>query len=218
MEVPQMTFTGFTQTDFDVFSIPGLEGRMEGIQTRIQPKFKALGEPLRDEVSILAGNPMHLHIARHLRRKINAPVDTWMAIAHDKRGYKQHPHFQVGLFDDRVFIWLALIYELPNKQAIAESYLNNLKKIRRTIPKDYVLSFDHMKKDHIAFKGLKEQELRAALERFRDIKKEELLIGHNIASSNPILADGIMFAEFVKTTFETLMPLYNLARQAAIKN
>jgi uncharacterized protein YktB (UPF0637 family) len=211
-----MTFTGFTQPDFDVFSIPGLEGRMEGIQTRIQPKFKALGEPLRDEVSLLTGNPMFLHIARHARRKVNAPVDTWMAIGHDKRGYKQHPHFQVGLFDDRVFIWLALIYELPNKKAIAQSYLDNLKKIRRMIPKDYVLSFDHMKKNNVSFKGLKEQELQAALERFRDIKKDELLIGHNIAYDNPILADGQQFAEFVKNTFETLMPLYKLARQASI--
>jgi uncharacterized protein YktB (UPF0637 family) len=211
-----MTFTGFTQNDFDVFTIPGLEGRMEGIQSRIQPKFKALGEPLRDEVSLLTGNPMFLHIAKHARRKVNAPIDTWMAIGHDKRGYKQHPHFQVGLFDDRVFIWLALIYELPNKRAIAESYLSNLKKIRRTIPKEYVLSFDHMKKDVVPLKDLKEQGLQTALERFRDIKKEELLIGHNITHTNPILADGEAFAVFVKNTFETLMPLYQMARQASL--
>ncbi|WP_240417409.1 DUF1054 domain-containing protein [Paenibacillus periandrae] len=210
-----MTFTGFTQNDFDVFSIPGLEGRMEGIQTRIQPKFKALGEPLRDELSLITGNPMYLHIAKHARRKVNAPVDTWMAIGHDKRGYKQHPHFQVGLFDDRIFVWLALIYELPNKKAIAESYLTHIKKIRRIIPKEYVLSADHMKKDNISFKNLKEQELQTVFERFRDIKKEELLIGHNIAYDNPILNDGQALAEFIKQTFETLMPLYQMARQAS---
>jgi uncharacterized protein YktB (UPF0637 family) len=73
-----------------------------------------------------------------------------------------------------------------------------------------------MKKNNVSFKGLKEQELQAALERFRDIKKDELLIGHNIAYDNPILADGKQFAEFVKNTFETLMPLYKLARQASI--
>ncbi|NHN28524.1 DUF1054 domain-containing protein [Paenibacillus sp. S3N08] len=210
-----MTFTGFTQSDFDVFSIPGLEGRMEGIQTQIQPKFKALGEPLRDEVSVLAGDPMFLHIAKHARRKVNAPVDTWMAIGHDKRGYKQHPHFQVGLFDDRVFIWLALIYELPNKKAIADTYLKHIKTIRGIIPKDYVLSFDHMKKDNVSFKGINVQDLQVALEKFRDIKKVELLVGHNLSYDNPILADGPKFAEFVKDTFATLMPLYTMARNAA---
>jgi uncharacterized protein YktB (UPF0637 family) len=207
-----MTFTGFTQKDFDVFNINGLEARMEGIQTLIQPKFKSLGESLVDESTMLAGNPMFLHIARHLRRKVNPPVDTWMAICHDKRGYKQHPHFQVGLFDDRLFIWLALIYELPNKQSIAESFLKNIKKVRRIIPKEYVLSFDHMKKDAVSFKDLSETELKASLERFRDVKKAELLIGQNLDRMNPILADGTDFTQLTKHTIETLMPLYQMAR------
>jgi uncharacterized protein YktB (UPF0637 family) len=210
-----MIFAGFTQKDFDVFHISGLEARMEGIQTNIQPKFKALGEPLADETAVLSGNPMYLHIAKHARRKVNAPVDTWMAICHDKRGYKQHPHFQVGLFDDRLFIWLALIYELPNKQAIAESFLKSIKKVRRTIPKDYVLSFDHMKKDAVPIKGLSESDLKTELERFRDIKKVELLIGQNLTPDNPILTDGHAFSEHTKHIFETLMPLYTLARKSS---
>ncbi|NOU95293.1 DUF1054 family protein [Paenibacillus sp. LMG 31456] len=209
-----MTFPGFTQTDFDVFTIPGLEARMEGIQGHIQPKFKVLGEELCDEAAMLAGNEMFLHIAKHARRKVNAPVDTWMAVCDNKRGYKQHPHFQVGLFDDRVFIWLALIYELPNKQNIAQRYLNNLKQVRSSIPQEYVLSFDHMKKDAVAFHELNDQELTEALIRFRDVKKAELLIGLNLDSSNPVLADGDAFVKLVKETVASLMPLYKMACQA----
>src|SRR6478735_5437092 len=128
-----MSFTGFTQDDFDTFAIDGLDGRMEAIRERIQPKFKALGDSLAQDLSLFAGTEMFLHIAKHLRRKINPPVDTWMAICPNKRGYKQVPHFQVGLFDDRVFIWLALIYELPNKSNIATTYLKHIKTIRRII-------------------------------------------------------------------------------------
>ncbi|MCR8633551.1 YktB family protein [Paenibacillus radicis (ex Xue et al. 2023)] len=209
-----MTFSGFTQTDFDVFTIPGLEARMEGIQGHIQPKFKELGQELCDEAAMLAGNEMFLHIAKHARRKVNAPVDTWMAVCDNKRGYKQHPHFQVGLFDDRVFIWLALIYELPNKQNIAQRYLNNLKQFRSSIPKQYVLSFDHMKKDAIALQELNDQQLTEALCRFRDVKKAELLIGLNLDSSNPVLTDGEAFVKLAKETVTSLMPLYKMACQA----
>jgi uncharacterized protein YktB (UPF0637 family) len=213
-----MTFPGFTQTDFDVFSIPGLEGRMEGIQGRIQPKFKALGDELCEEAALLSGKEMFLHIAKHARRTVNAPVDTWMAVCDNKRGYKQHPHFQVGLFDDRVFIWLALIYELPNKQNIAQQYINKLKQVRRLIPKDYVLSFDHMKKDAEPVRKMSEQQLGEALQRFRDVKKAELLIGRNIASSDPVLADGDAFVKLAKETVTALMPLYNMACGASEKN
>src|SRR5690606_31613238 len=95
-----MQFTGFTQQDFDTFHIEGLEDRMEAIQQRIQPKFQAIGDVLTDDLSAMVGSEMYLHIAKHARRTVNPPKDTWLAIAGNKRGYKQHPHFQVGLFDD----------------------------------------------------------------------------------------------------------------------
>jgi uncharacterized protein YktB (UPF0637 family) len=206
-----MNFNGFTQSDFATFAIEGLEARMKAIQERIQPKFKAIGETLCDDVALLAGSEMFLHIAKHARRTVNVPKDTWLAISHNKRGYKQHPHFQIGLFDDHVFIWLAFIYELPNKPTMAETFLQNLQHIDRIIPEHYAVSFDHTKKDAALWGTLTEDEKKKALERFRDIKKTELLIGRQISSEQPILQDGAKFIETAKETFETLMPLYKLA-------
>jgi uncharacterized protein YktB (UPF0637 family) len=206
-----MAFTGFAPMDFATFSIDGLEARMVAIRERIQPKFKALGGMLCDETAMLAGHEMYLHIARHARRKVNAPQDTWLAICDNKRGYKQHPHFQVGLFDDHVFVWFALIYEIPHKKAIAENYLRQLRKIRKIIPKEYVISFDHMKKEAVSAGKLTEQQFKLNLERFRDIQKVELLVGRHFRSDDPILQDGEAFSLEVKTTVETLFPLYTMA-------
>jgi uncharacterized protein YktB (UPF0637 family) len=203
-----MQFNGFTQKDFDTFTIDGLEARMTAIQERIQPKFQAIGQPLTDDLSSTFGNEMFLHIAKHLRRSVNPPKDTWLAIAANKRGYKQHPHFQIGLYDDHVFIWLAFIYELPNKTKIANTFLKNLKTIKKTVPNDFVVSLDHMKKDAIS---MKEIDLKKSLERFRDVKKSEFLIGRHFAANDPILSDGEEFCNVVKDTFETLMPLYKLS-------
>ncbi|MCJ8008225.1 YktB family protein [Lederbergia wuyishanensis] len=203
-----MEFTGFTQHDFDTFHIEGLEERMEAIQQRIQPKFKALGDVLTDDLSAMIGSEMFLHIAKHARRTVNPPKDTWLAIAGNKRGYKQHPHFQVGLFDDHLFIWLAFIYELPNKTTIAKNLLKNIKTIEKSIPSDFVISLDHMKKESTAVEEIK---LKEALTRFRDVKKAEFLVGRHIDSKDPILQDGERLSEYVKKTFETLVPIYRLA-------
>lgn len=206
-----MSFTGFTQHDFDTFAIEGLDGRMEAIRERIQPKFKALGDSLAQDLSLFAGTEMFLHIAKHLRRKINPPVDTWMAICPNKRGYKQVPHFQVGLFDDRVFIWLALIYELPNKSNIATTYMNQIDRIQKEIPADFVLSFDHMKKDVTPLADLDRSAWNDALIRFRDVKKVELLIGRNLHFQDPVLTKPDELESLIKSTFEKLIPLYQLA-------
>lgn len=206
-----MSFTGFAQHDFDTFAIEGLDGRMEAIRERIQPKFKALGDSLAQDLSVLSGTEMFLHIAKHLRRKVNPPVDTWLAICPNKRGYKQVPHFQVGLFDDRVFIWLALIYELPNKSNIATTYMNEIDRLQKEIPSDFVLSFDHMKKDVIPLSDLDRSGWNDALIRFRDVKKAELLIGRNLSFKDPVLEKPAELEQLIKQTFEKLIPLYQMA-------
>ncbi|WP_017727143.1 YktB family protein [Halalkalibacterium ligniniphilum] len=206
-----MSFQGFTQNDFNTFQINDLDGRMEAIRDRIQPKFKEIGDILCDDITALAGNEMFVHIAKHARRTVNPPKDTWLAICDNKRGYKKHPHFQVGLFDDHVFLWLAYIYELPHKEEIAEKLLNNLTKVKQTIPSNYVISLDHMKKDAYSFGKLTDAELIKHLERFRDVKKAEFLVGRHIPSTDPILQDGEAFLALAKETFATLMPLYRLS-------
>lgn len=196
----------FTKKDFQTFSIDGLDERMEAIQNRIQPKFQAIGEELVSFLSEKTGQELYLHIAKHARRTINPPKDTWLAIADNKRGYKKHPHFQVGLFDDHLFIWLALIYELPNKQKIAQNYLDSFMEIKK-LPESFVVSLDHTKKDSITLEELSQKDL----ERFRDVKKAEFLIGKHLSYDDPILQnDRKLFATITKT-YEQLLPLYQLA-------
>lgn len=204
-----MTFQGFDKKDFDTFHIGGLEERMKEIQTRIQPKFQEVGSLLTDFLSAELGNELYLHIAKHARRSVNPPNDTWLAIADNKRGYKKHPHFQLGLFDDHLFIWLALIYELPNKKEIAESFIDSFEDIKK-LPDSYVVSMDHMKKDSIP---LDELELKH-MERFKNVKKAEFLIGKQISSEDDLLKDKDAFIESVKSTYEELIPLYRIALRA----
>lgn len=203
-----MKFEGFTEKDFQVFTIEGLEARMSAIQERIQPKFREIGDILQMELSAHVGSEMFLHIAKHARRTVNPPNDTWLAIGPNKRGYKKYPHFQVGLFDDHVFLWLAYIYELPNKTQIAQNFLNHLDEIEKLVPKDYVVSVDHTQKNA---KPISEISLEEVLTRFKNVKKAEFLIGRNIAKDDPLLTDGEKFIDFTVDTFKRLVPLYKMS-------
>ncbi|MBM7572234.1 YktB family protein [Aquibacillus albus] len=204
-----MAFDGFTKQDFETFMIDGLDERMEAIRERIQPKFQDIGTDLAEYLSMKLGNEMYLHIAKHARRSVNPPKDTWLAIANNKRGYKKHPHFQVGLFDDHVFIWLALIYELPNKSVIAKQLLEEYEALKK-LPEDFVVSLDHTKKDSIPITELSQTNI----ERFRDVKKAEFLVGKHVAASDSMLEDGQAFLSFTKETIDQLIPYYQLALNA----
>lgn len=203
-----MTFTGFEQKDFETFHIEGLEERMGAIRNRIQPKFKAMGEELVDYLAIKLGNEMFVHIAQHARRTVNPPDDTWMAFSLNKRGYKMLPHFQIGLWDDRLFVWLAYIYELPNKKEFAEVFIDQASKLEEKIPDNYDFSMNHMKKSN---ENMNDIHLLDRLKRFRDVKSAELLIGRQFEAKDPILKNGEAFLTEVKSTFDTLLPIYQLS-------
>ncbi|MBI5628338.1 MAG: DUF1054 family protein [Candidatus Rokubacteria bacterium] len=92
-----MAFPGFTAADFKVFEIVGFAPRMEAIKRRIRPKLEQAGRDLLTDVTRVGAAPAFAHVAKHARRTVNPPDDTWVAFAADKRGYKQHCHFKVAV-------------------------------------------------------------------------------------------------------------------------
>jgi uncharacterized protein YktB (UPF0637 family) len=130
-----------------------------------------------------------------------------LAISHDKRGYKKHPHFEVGLFDDFLFIRLAYIYELPNKEEMARILLSNLDHLKK-LPHDFVVSVDHMSKEA---HPLHQANLEQILHRFGEVKKTEFLLGRHLQPDDPVLKEGKRFINFALDTFKHLIPFYMLS-------
>lgn len=201
-------FSGFSEKDFDVFSIEGLENRMEALRFRLSPKLEEIAYELQPAISAETGEEMYVHVAKHARRSKNPPNDTWAAIANNKRGYKKLPHFQIGLWGNNVFLWLAFIYELPDKERIAEAFLEDSDFLKSEIPDHYVLSKDHTKNEAFAYNA---ENLSETLHRFRDVKKGEFLVGRRFSSDDDLLKDGNAFINEAQKTFETLLPLYKKA-------
>ncbi|MFC7321422.1 YktB family protein [Halobacillus campisalis] len=205
-------FTGFTQEDFDVFTIPGLENRMEALREKISPKLEAIATELEPDLTAMTGDEMFVHVAKHLRRKTNPPNDTWAALASNKRGYKKLPHFQIGMWESHVFIWFAVIYESPIKEEYAQTLLNNKKEVLSLVPNDFVWSIDHTKPDAIPHSEVDEEKLEKILDRLKNVKKAEILCGRTISREDDILKDPEKFLEFCRSSFQTLQPLYQYTK------
>src|SRR5262249_14386016 len=92
-----MPSAAFGAADFKVFEVKGFAPRMSEIRARIRPKLETLGQRLLPEVSRAIGAEAFVHVAKHARRMVNPPDDTWVAFGPDKRGYKKHCHFKVAV-------------------------------------------------------------------------------------------------------------------------
>ncbi|MGY3778277.1 YktB family protein [Isobaculum melis] len=205
-----MNQTTFTPEDFQVFQVEGLDERMQAIRSQIQPKFRALGALFTKELAVLLGEELPVHIAQHLRRTKNPPLDTWSAIGGNARGYKRFPHFQLGLYEDHIFIWLAFI-DQPQFEVEMANALIKARDMFEQVPADYVVSLDHHQKK---VTPIKELDLKKGLERWRDVKKAEFLIGRQILATDALLKNPEATQAYILETFVTLVPFYQLAFQA----
>ncbi|SET86600.1 Uncharacterized protein YktB, UPF0637 family [Salinibacillus kushneri] len=203
-------FNGFTQEDFDIFTIPGLDARMEKLRGNISPKLEAIAVELAPAVTTMTGDEMYVHVAKHARRSKNPPNDTWAALARNNRGYKKLPHFQIGLWETHLFIWFAMIYENPVKQDYAEVLKKHMDDIKKQIPGNFVWSGDHTKPDATSHN---EVDLDKLVDRLANVKKAEILCGVNIDRNDPILTKPNEFLQMCEDTFQKLEPLYQYTKE-----
>jgi uncharacterized protein YktB (UPF0637 family) len=85
-----MAGLGFTPTDFAVFNIQGFSARMQEIYTRVRPKLVRLGDELAPELARKLHLEFFPHVARHARRTLNPPPETWAAFGPSPKGYKRY--------------------------------------------------------------------------------------------------------------------------------
>lgn len=204
-----MTKNFWLEKDFNVFSIEGLEHRMSALQTCIQPKFQQLGTYFSTKLSAEGLDEFYPHVARHARRTVNPPTDSWVAFAPAKRGYKALPHFQIGLWGTHLFIIIAVIYENPDKQVIAER-LSKHQEVLLTLPSHYRISGDHMKPEAVEIASAGEEGLEKLLDRLHTVKKAEFLIGTHLPANEAIQMSEQAFITYAEDVFEHLLPIYKI--------
>ena len=81
---------GFKPRDFEVFAVDGFSARMELIYRHVRPRLLKLGDELAPELSRKLHMEFFPHVARHVRRTVNPPPETWAAFGPSPKGYKRY--------------------------------------------------------------------------------------------------------------------------------
>ena len=208
-----MSFPGFRPSDFKVFDISGFKPRMEAIQERIRPKLEAVGKELTPDVTRIGGAPAFAHVARHTRRTVNPPDDTWVAFALDKRGYKKHCHFKVAVSRGAVRFLFEAGPEHADKKRWAAAWKRHSGQLVPVLRRAKGLAWFKNEHDEAPAAALADlppddiTRLGEALTRKRD---GQLVLGRAVPADEAARWKAADYARAARETFNVLAPLYRL--------
>lgn len=205
-------FEKFEEEDFSLFFIEGLEQRMEELKKQLRPKFEEMGRSFSPELSVITGDSVFPHVAKHARRKTNPPDDSWVAFSTNQRGYKMLPHFQITVWGTHVLVQWGIIYESQNKQRFAENLRLHRDEIQQEIPGNFQWSKDHMKPEGKPHHLMTPADFEEFSERLMLNKRGEVMVGLPIEKDVVLAMTSEDFYKIVLETWGKLNFLHQMAK------
>jgi uncharacterized protein YktB (UPF0637 family) len=208
-----MPFRGFTASDFKVFDIPGFKPRMDAIKQRIRPKLEAVGQDLLADVTRVGGAPAYIHVAKHARRTVNPPDDTWVAFALDRRGYKKHCHFKVAVSRAAVRFLFEAGPELADKKRWAAAWRRHAPQLVPVLRRAKGLAWfknEHDEEPAAILADLSSDEMVRLGEELTRRRDGQLVLGRAVSAAEAARWGSADYARAARETFHLLAPLYKL--------
>lgn len=193
-----------TRKDFDVFAIEGFAPRMDAIKATLRPRLVAIAERLAPRVSELVGREMFVHVAKHARRTVNPPPETWAAFAHQARGYKKLPHFALCVSRGGALARVVLKDEaLEARARLARALPKRAKALAPALVKAGVRDFAGW--DAVSLPEAPDAKGAWIAEMVRHASLKTGVFDAGISLGSKVDDDAVLAA------FEALLPIYSLA-------
>ena len=203
----------FTPSDFQIFEIPDFAGRMKAIATAIRPKLTALGEALVPGVGRLVGGEVFAHVAKHARRTVNPPEDTWVAFGPDRRGYKKHGHFKVAISKNCVRLLFEVGPEHQQKRRWASQWERRRRDLVPTLKRAKDLGWfkdEHDEDPAAVLKDLGTEQVGVLTQELTRRRDGQFVVGRRMSREEVTAMAPQGFQREVLDTFRILAPLYRL--------
>jgi uncharacterized protein YktB (UPF0637 family) len=205
-----MPSTAFGAADFRVFEVKGFAQRMSEIRARIRPKLETLGQRLLPELSRAIGAEAFAHVARHARRTVNPPEDTWVAFASDRRGYKTHCHFKVAISRNAVRFLFEVGPEHADKKRWAAAWKKSAPKLGPVLNRMKGLAYfknEHDEQPAALLADLSVDELGALGDETMRTRDGQFVVGRVVPASEAARWTEAQYRVAVLETVRALSPL-----------
>jgi uncharacterized protein YktB (UPF0637 family) len=208
-----MAAAAFNAGDFKVFDVKGFAPRMVEIRTRIRPKLEAVGHSLAPSVGRTIGGPTFAHVAKHARRTVNPPEDTWVAFCADPRGYKKHCHFKVAVSRHCVRFLFALGPEHADKKRWASAWKRSAGKLGPVLRRVRGLAWfknEHDEEPAAPLADLTPDQVVGLADELLRTRDGQLVLGRAVPAEEAARWTEAQYRGAALETFRTLAPLYRL--------
>ena len=208
-----MSSGAFVAADFKLFDLKGFRPRMDALGTRVRPKLDALGRSLAPAVARSVGGETFAHVAKHARRTVTPPDDTWVAFGPDRRGYKKHCHFKVAVSRNVVRFLFEVGPEHTDKRRWAAAWKRSAPRLGPVLRRVRNLAWfkaEHDEEPAALLASLSPEalaELADALTRTRD---GQFVVGRVVPATEAARWTGAQYRAAALETFRALAPLYRL--------
>jgi uncharacterized protein YktB (UPF0637 family) len=213
-----MASATFGSADFKVFDVKGFQPRMGQIRARIRPKLETLGKSLAPAVARSVGGDTYAHVAKHARRTVNPPDDTWVAFAPDKHGYKKHCHFKVAISRHCVRFLFEIGPEHADKKRWAAAWKKNAGKLSPVLRRVKDLAWFKNEHDETPVAALGDMTPDALAELADEIVRTrdgQLVLGRAVTAEEASRWNEAQYRQAALDTFRALIPLYRLRQPDA---
>ena len=208
-----MASAAFGAGDFKVFDVKGFQPRMSEIRTRIRPKLETLGRSLAPALARSLTGETFAHVAKHARRTVNPPDDTWVAFGPDARGYKKHCHFKVAVSRQCVRFVFEIGPEHAEKKRWAAAWKKNAGKLSPVLRRMKDLAWfknEHDETPAAALGDMTPEELAGLGDELLRTRDGQLVLGRVVAADAAARWTEAQYREAALETFRALVPLYRL--------
>lgn len=208
--MPSCAFGG---ADFKVFDVTGFQARMSAIKGRVRPKLEALGRSLAPGIQRATGEAAHAHVAKHARRTVNPPDDTWVAFAANERGYKKHPHFKVAISRNCVRFLFEIGPEHPDKKRWVGAWKQRVPQLAPVLRRVKGLAWFKNEHDEEAAAPLSDftpEALAALGDEVTRTRDGQLVIGRAVTAVEAARWTEADYRAAALETFRALAPLFRL--------
>ena len=205
----------FKQEDFEIFKIQDFSRRMAAILTRVRPKLLSIGEDVAPKLSALVDCSLFAHVARHARRTVNPPDDTWAAFGSNRRGYKKDVHFKFAVSQHCVRLLFEVGPEYYAKREWIRGWQGEFSEVAGRLQEHGKLSWfkdEHDELPAVRLADLSTADLRSLpteLTRFKN-GRGQFVLGRRIEANEFLKLRPKQVENLTIKTFEPLAPLFHI--------
>jgi uncharacterized protein YktB (UPF0637 family) len=158
-----MAGLGFTPTDFALFKVAGFSARMQEIYTRVRPRLVKLGNELAPDLARKFHLEFFPHVARHARRTVNPPPETWAAFGPSPKGYKRYGYLALCISGAGLHARMVVKPEADGRAEMARGLKSHAAQLAKSLRGTRVALYNNWDFNALPAKTAADDELFAAL-------------------------------------------------------